>query len=146
MRSMTMSTESCSGRRVLVVEDDAAIRKITSHALQNAGYEVLEACTADEAIAYVGDREANLDAIVTDVEMPGVFDGYDLAWRAHTGCPDAALFVISSSVEPDRQELPPRGHFFEKPIDPRTLIAELHNALISQGRQSARRSASRAAV
>ena len=71
MRSMTMSTESCSGRRALVVEDDAAIRKITWHALQKAGYEVLEACTADEAIAYVGDREANLDAIVTDVEMPG---------------------------------------------------------------------------
>jgi CheY-like chemotaxis protein len=122
-----MSMNTSNHPRILVVEDDAAIRLLTANALRKAGFNVLEACTADEGAARISD--ANLDAIVTDVEMPGAMDGYDLAWRAHAACPTTPLFVISSSVGSDRRELPPHGRFFEKPLDPGILVAELKGAL-----------------
>jgi two-component system chemotaxis response regulator CheY len=55
--------------RILVVEDDAAIRRLTSYALRNAGFEVLEACTADEGATRIA--EAEIAAIITDVECQG---------------------------------------------------------------------------
>jgi CheY-like chemotaxis protein len=122
-----MSMNTNNHPRVLVVEDDAVIRLLTASALRKAGFNVLEACTADEGAAHVS--EANLDAIVTDVETPGGMDGYDLAWRAHAACPTTPMFVISSSVGSDRRELPPHGRFFEKPVDPGILVAELRGAL-----------------
>jgi DNA-binding response OmpR family regulator len=57
-----MSTQDKICPRILVVDDDAAIRLLTAHALRKAGFEVLEACTADEGEGYV--RDANIDAIV----------------------------------------------------------------------------------
>ena len=124
-----MSTRLNQRSRVLVVDDDAVIRRLTTQALTKAGFEVLEASTADEGIAHVAAKHASLDAVVTDVEMPGMLNGYDLAWRAHSGCPGAPLFVVSSSVEPDQVKLPPGGRFFQKPVDPRILIAELRRAV-----------------
>jgi two-component system, response regulator PdtaR len=124
-----MSTQTNHCPRILVVDDDTAIRRLTSYALRKAGFEVLEACTADEGARYVGD--ANIDAIVTDVEMPGALNGYDLAWRTHTRYPLTPLFVVSSSVGSDRRELPPHSRFFEKPVDPGILVAEMRAALTS---------------
>lgn len=83
---MTAETNHCP--RILVVDDDTAIRRLTSCALRKAGFEVLEACTADEGATHVGD--ADIDAVVTDVEMPGALNGHDLAWRTYSGCPAAA--------------------------------------------------------
>jgi CheY-like chemotaxis protein len=125
--------------RILVVEDDAAIRRLTSYALRNAGFEVLEACTADEGAARIAETE--IDAIITDVEMPGALNGYDLAWQAHIQRPAAPIFVVSGSIESDRRDLPPQARFFDKPVDPWVLVAQLHGALIASKREHSRSAA-----
>jgi DNA-binding NtrC family response regulator len=125
--------------RILVVEDDAAIRRLTSYALRNAGFEVLEACTADEGATRIAETE--IDAIITDVEMPGALNGYDLAWQAHIQRPAAPVFVVSGSIESDRRDLPPQARFFDKPVDPWVLVAQLHGALIAFKREHSRSAA-----
>ena len=125
--------------RILVVEDDAAIRRLTSYALRNAGFEVLEACTADEGAARIAETE--IDAIITDVEMPGALNGYDLAWQAHIQRPAAPVFVVSGSIESDRRDLPPQARFFNKPVDPWLLVAQLHGALSATKRERSRSAA-----
>jgi DNA-binding NtrC family response regulator len=125
--------------RILVVEDDAAIRRLTSYALRNAGFEVLEACTADEGAARIAETE--IDAIITDVEMPGALNGYDLAWQAHIQRPAAPVFVVSGSIDSGRRDLPPQARFFDKPVDPWVLVAQLHGALIASKRQHSRSAA-----
>jgi len=125
--------------RILVVEDDAAIRRLTSYALRNAGFEVLEACTADEGATRIA--EAEIAAIITDVEMPGALNGYDLAWQAHIQRPAAPVFVVSGSIESDRRDLPPGARFFDKPVDPWVLVAQLHGALSTTKRQRSRTAA-----
>jgi two-component system, response regulator PdtaR len=125
--------------RILVVEDDAAIRRLTSYALRNAGFDVLEACTADEGVT--GIAEAEIDAIITDVEMPGALNGYDIAWQAHIQHPAAPVFVVSGSIESDRRDLPPQVRFFDKPVDPWVLVAQLHGALSATKRERSRTAA-----
>jgi DNA-binding NtrC family response regulator len=125
--------------RILVVEDDAAIRRLTSYALRNAGFEVLEACTADEGATRMAEIE--IDAIITDVEMPGALNGYDLAWQAHIQRPAAPVFVVSGSIESDRRDLPPQARFFDKPVDPWVLVAQLQSALIASKREHSRSAA-----
>ena len=122
-----MSTKNNHCPRILVVDDDATMRLLTAHALRKAGFEVLEACSADEGATHVCD--ANIDAIVTDVEMPGALNGYDLARRARSKCPAMTVFVVSGSKNSVRRALPPYGRFFEKPVDPRILIAEMRDSL-----------------
>ena len=136
-------TLNCSGMgtqryslRILLVEDDAAIRRLTSCTLRHAGFNVVEACTADEGVARIGD--ITIDAIITDVEMPGTLDGYDLAWRAHFQRTAAPVFVVSGSIDSNRRDLPPHARFFDKPVDPWLLVAQLHSALKSTEREPSR--------
>lgn len=96
----------------------------------------MEACTADEGVARIAD--ITIDAIITDVEMPGALDGYDLAWRAHFQRPTAPVFVVSGSIDSDRRDLPPHARFFDKPVDPLLLVAQLHSALKSTERKPSR--------
>jgi DNA-binding NtrC family response regulator len=115
--------------RILLVEDDATVRRLTSCALRHAGFEVVEACTADDAVTRIGDP--SIHAIITDVEMPGALNGYDLAWQAYIQRPAAPVFVVSGSIDSDRPALPPQARFFDKPVDPWLLVAQLHGALSS---------------
>lgn len=135
--------ENCSGMgtqkyfpRILLVEDDAPTRRLTSCALRHAGFEVVEACTADDGVTRIGDP--SIDAVITDVEMPGVLNGYDLAWQAFVQRPAAPVFVVSGSIDSDRPALPPCARFFDKPVDPWLLVAQLHAALKSTEREPSR--------
>ena len=119
-----------------MVEDDAATRRLTSCALRHAGFEVVEACTADDGVTRIDDP--SIDAIITDVEMPGALNGYDLAWQAHIQRPAAPVIVVSGSIDSDRRVLPPHAQFFDKPVDPWLLVAHLHSALKSAELQPSR--------
>ena len=65
-------------RTVLVVEDEPLIRSDLSDLLTDMGYTVLEAASADQAIALLETR-AEIIAVITDVHMPGSMDGLALA-------------------------------------------------------------------
>lgn len=57
---------------VLLVEDDASVREIVSQFLSSAGYEVIEASDAAEAVALVKDTTRCVDLLLTDIVLPGV--------------------------------------------------------------------------
>jgi CheY-like chemotaxis protein len=69
---------------ILVVEDEALIRLGLALEFEAAGYEVLQAGTADQALDFL-QSERDISAVVTDLRMPGQIDGLDLvAWlRQH---------------------------------------------------------------
>ena len=66
------------GEAILVVEDDAFVRRYVTAQLQNLGYRTLEAANAAEALAIV-DSGASFDLLFTDVIMPGAMNGRQLA-------------------------------------------------------------------
>lgn len=82
--------------RILVVEDDAAIRDLVSEVLRDDGYEVSEAANGAEALAYVGGHRPDL--IVLDLMMP-VMDGWAFVeeCRRTNKCTEVPIVVTSAS-------------------------------------------------
>ena len=70
---------SGAAAKVLVVEDEALIRFTIADDLREAGFEVLEAEDADEAIRLLGLHDGIRHLIFTDIDMPGSMDGLRLS-------------------------------------------------------------------
>ena len=92
--------------------------------IEQAGYNVVEACNADEAIAILEMREDIL-IVVTDIEMPGSMDGIKLARAIRDRWPPVELIVTSGRHRVLTDELPLRVKFMPKPYAPEVLITAI---------------------
>jgi CheY-like chemotaxis protein len=111
-----------------VVEDEVLIRVCAAHCLLDAGFEVIEAGDAEEALSVlVGGRDVGL--VFTDVNMPGRLDGYDLAWEARRRRPGLPLIVTSGKTPARWRRMPAGGTFLHKPYRPEALPAMVAHLL-----------------
>ena len=110
-------------RRVLVVEDEPLIRLTIVDALEDAGFEVVEAESADEGLELLNDQTIHL--LFTDVQTPGKLSGADLARALTLRFPDAGIVVVSGRLTPNDIDLPPAAEFFSKPYDFDKIVARL---------------------
>lgn len=83
---------------VLLVEDEAPVRAFASRALQMRGFSVIEAASAEEALALLADPGLHVDLFVTDVVMPGL-DGPTWVRRARETRPDVGVVFVSGYAE-----------------------------------------------
>jgi CheY-like chemotaxis protein len=109
---------------VLIVEDEHLIRMVLADALENAGYYVLEASNALEAIGIIGNHPS-IDVVITDVDMPGALDGLDLMRLVSLNYRHTAIVVTSGGRYLNRAELSPGVCFLPKPYNLGLLIAEI---------------------
>lgn len=109
---------------ILIVEDETFVRLDASEIVAAAGYEVLEAQDAEEAISLLEGR-ADIRIVFTDIEMPGSVDGLKLAACVRDRWPPVEIIVTSGRVWPPNSHLPSRGIFLPKPYRPEKLIFEL---------------------
>jgi DNA-binding NtrC family response regulator len=109
--------------KVLVVEDEALIRLTVIDFLEDAGFEVVEAASADEAQDLLGDHFIHL--LFTDVQMPGTLSGVDLAHDVARRFPDAGIIVASGRLTSGDLDLPPAAEFFSKPYDLNRIVDRL---------------------
>jgi two-component system, response regulator PdtaR len=109
---------------VLVVEDEFLIRLQTVAMIEQASYNVVEACNADEAIAILEMRE-DIRIVVTDIEMPGSMDGIKLARAIRDRWPPVELIVTSGRRLVLADELPSRAKFMPKPYAPDVLVTAI---------------------
>jgi CheY-like chemotaxis protein len=87
-----VGVEGQTNHTILVVDDDASVRRVVARALSRCGFCVLEADGPTQALALVG-ASAEISLVVSDVEMPGM-NGFDLVERLReqrAGMP--ALFI-----------------------------------------------------
>jgi serine/threonine-protein kinase PpkA len=94
--------------RILLVDDDEAFRTVAAMALEEAGYMVVEAADAFEALELL--RELRPDVIISDLNMP-LMDGQALCDRVR-GEPDLAAIpfvILSAYIEADASNSPPDG-------------------------------------
>ncbi len=99
---------------ILVVEDEPLIRMNAAVLLEDQGYEVIEAATAQAALAILEKRNGEVEALFTDVDMPGDMNGLELAGIVHRRWPAIALLITSGVVRMPAA-LPGGGMFLEKP-------------------------------
>lgn len=100
---------------ILIVEDDNLIRLALSDELVDDGHEVVECSNVLEALAFLG-RGIIIDAVVTDVDMPGGLSGLDLAEYLQATKPATPVWVTSGRMV-DISFLGDQGTFLSKPYD-----------------------------
>ena len=83
--------------KIMVVEDEPLIRLGMVMAIEDAGYEVIEAANADEAVRKL-ERADGVKLVMTDVDMPGSMDGIKLAHFVRGRWPPIQLIVLSGKV------------------------------------------------
>jgi len=86
---------------IMVVEDEVLIRLFVADALIEAGFDVIEACSADEALILLSTGILP-DLIFSDVNMPGTADGLDLAAHIKQVHPHLPVILTSGGVPEDR--------------------------------------------
>ena len=107
--------------RVLIVEDDNSIREMVSLALQDAGYDVLDA--RDGELAFELLKGAPADVLLVDLRMP-LMDGFEFIRRYHGDGGRAPIIVLSASNDIDLTRHAVRAAaIVEKPFDLNELIA-----------------------
>jgi DNA-binding NtrC family response regulator len=111
-------------RKVLVVEDEVLIRLTIIDALEDAGFEVVEAATADDAVEIINEQTIHL--LFTDIQMPGRLSGIDLAQAVAERFPNAGIIVASGRLTAGDIDLPPEAAFFSKPYDLSKIVDRLN--------------------
>jgi two-component system response regulator GlrR len=109
--------------RVLIVDDDPDILKLTSVLLVLSGYEVAAAASGEQALEIQNRQPANL--VISDAVMPGM-KGPALLDSIGRAFPSTALILMSGY---SLDELPRRASFLPKPFRPEQLIAAAEQAL-----------------
>ncbi|MEW6154333.1 MAG: ATP-binding protein [Actinomycetota bacterium] len=125
--------------RVLLVEDDPAVRSLTRDMLEREGYGVTEAPGGAEALrlARAGER---FDLLVTDVVMPEV-DGVSLAAVLAELCGPLPTLFISGYLDTSAgwsEGLPEGAQLLAKPFGPGELAAKAREAIAGRGAQGSR--------
>lgn len=118
---------------VLVVDDEPLIRLGLQATLESAGFEVLEAVDADDAISIL-EREEGIRIVVTDINMPGTMDGLKLAAFVHGRWPPIRLILMSGKAKPSPSEMPAGAMFLSKPYGDRQLV-RLVESMTASGQQ-----------
>jgi signal transduction histidine kinase len=105
--------------RVLVVDDDDQLRRLTERLLRNAGYHVVAVASAPDALAEA--RRERFDILLTDLVLPGM-SGRDLAREVLHDHPDVRV-VFMSGYNPGAPL--PDWQFIAKPFDRQVLLAKV---------------------
>jgi CheY-like chemotaxis protein len=99
---------------VLIVEDEVLIRLDAIEAIETAGFDVIEAADADQAIAILEQR-SDIRVVFTDVQMPGSMDGLKLAHFVKDRWPPIKIIATSGHARIGESDLPAGSRFLSKP-------------------------------
>ena len=111
---------------ILIVEDEFLLRMDSAEVIENAGFEVVQAANADEAIAILTARP-NIHVVFTDIQMPGSMDGLKLARFVRNRWPPIKIIIATGKGAPREDEMPGDSHFLPKPYAPDKVLAAVRH-------------------
>jgi two-component system cell cycle sensor histidine kinase/response regulator CckA len=118
------------GSSILVVDDEAAVRRFAMRVLEREGFGVIEAVDGLEALELVRDKKIAVDAVVSDIVMPRM-NGVELLDALSTSHPTIPVLLMSGYATAALSEMgiaSPCG-ILPKPFPPERLLAELERCL-----------------
>jgi DNA-binding NtrC family response regulator len=112
---------------VLLVEDEPLIRLFIAELLEEAGFRVVEAANAMEALMIL-EAGLRVNVLLTDVDMPVGCNGFELAHKVHGTWPEAEILIMSGRQWPARGDLPPGTAFLAKPCPNEAIVSHVNSA------------------
>ena len=119
---------------ILLVEDEEVVRGLARRVLEQAGYSVVEASRAHEALRFCEEHAAEVDLLLTDVVMPEM-SGKELADRVKSHRPDLKMLFMSGYTDEaivHHGVLDSSVEFIQKPFTPSGLIKKVRDILDSE--------------
>jgi CheY-like chemotaxis protein len=119
------------GESILVVEDEALVRYMMKRSLEGAGYRVLDAGSATEALKILAHTTEKISLVLTDIVMPGE-GGRELADRIGALIPGVSVLFTSGYTNGEiarRGLLEPGAAFIQKPVTPAALVRAVQEGL-----------------
>jgi CheY-like chemotaxis protein len=109
---------------ILVVDDEPLLRDVLRRWLHGAGYQVVEAGSAPDAIRFLEGKRPDVDLMVTDLRMPGIDGDQLISWaaRAHPSLP---VICLTGFAEEAQAGVP----ILEKPVQGDRLVKTVRAAL-----------------
>lgn len=121
--------------RILLAEDEDAMRAYLARALENAGYEVVAVDRGTAAIPYL--QTEHFDLLLSDIVMPEM-DGIELAQRCGEISPATKVMFITgfAAVTLKANREAPQARVLSKPFHLRDLVLEVQRIFESQAEAS----------
>ena len=113
---------------ILVVEDEPIQRMDAVDLVEDAGFEAVEAASAEAAILILESRP-DIRVVFTDIDMPRGIDGMKLAAAVRDRWPPIEIIIVSGRRRPQMADMPARGVFFAKPYKRHEITAMMHRML-----------------
>ncbi len=114
-------------KRVLIAEDEAAIREITAITLKRAGYDVTEACDGKEALTIYEEKNRQFDVVLLDIMMPQI-DGLEVCKKLREISSTVGIIMLTAKTqEMDKVSglLMGADDYVTKPFSPSELMARV---------------------
>jgi signal transduction histidine kinase len=124
-----------TGARILLVDDDSAVREVTAEALRELGCGVMEAGSGGAALDLL-ERSA-VDLMIVDLAMPGM-SGAELAGRVRARHPDMPILFVTGFADRSMLADVSETHIVGKPFDPGELADKARSALAQRAMEPAR--------
>lgn len=118
-------------KKVLVIEDNPHNLKLITYALERSGYQVIAAESGETGVDLA--LEERPFFIIVDINLPGI-DGLEATRRIRSSPLDGSIPIIaitSYAMSGDRDRVLQAGctAYFEKPIDPITIVDRIHKVI-----------------
>ena len=111
---------------ILIVEDEILSSEYLEFVLADVDYEVIPASDAEEAIIDLEHRD-DIHLVVTDINLPGVLNGLQLAALVRDRWPSINIIVVTGYSAPTTEEIPSGSLFIPKPYSAQKMIAAVRH-------------------
>ena len=117
---------------ILVVEDDQLIQSLVEETLSDGGFESAIAASGEEAVTLIKGHKGKYRALVTDINLRGKMDGWEVAQHAREIEPDFPVVYMSGAAAVDwTSKGVPNSVMLAKPFAPAQLLTAVSNLLNS---------------
>jgi DNA-binding response OmpR family regulator len=115
---------------ILVIEDDDAVQGVVEDALTDGGFEAAIAASGEEATTLLKGGQAKYRALVTDINLRGKMDGWQVARRAREVYPDfPVIYITAANADQWTSQGVPNSILLCKPFAPAQLVTAISNLL-----------------
>lgn len=115
---------------ILVAEDDQLVQDVVEQALTEGGFEIAIKSTGEEAITLLRDNQTEYRALVTDIDLGGKLDGWDVARAAREIDPAfPVVYMTGAAADEWASKGVPNSILLAKPFAPAQLVTAISNLL-----------------
>ena len=115
---------------ILIVEDDGSVQEIVEDALPDAGFEAAIAASGEEAVVLLNSGTANYRGLVTDINLKGRMDGWEVARQARGRDPAfPVVYMSGAAADQWASNGVPNSIMLEKPFAPAQLVTAVSQLL-----------------